>query len=240
METKICRKCKLDKDINEFSKKNTSKDGKQNICKYCDKQESKKWRENNKEKVKLQKEIYLKKNPEKLKEYQKEYQKKWAKENPEKIKSKRKKYNLKNREKNKEKSDLWRKNNPEYKKKYSENNRKRLWECEKKRRENLLVKLTCNIRCRVNNFLKSKNIKKNNKTLDIIGCSTEFLKEHLEKQFKEGMSWDNQGKFGWHIDHIIPLSSANTEEEIYKLCHYTNLQPLWAFDNLSKGNKIIT
>ena len=53
------------------------------------------------------------------------------------------------------------------------------------------------------------------------------------------MCWDNYGKFGWHIDHIIPLSSASSEEEIFKLCHYTNLQPLWAFDNLSKGNKII-
>jgi hypothetical protein len=49
------------------------------------------------------------------------------------------------------------------------------------------------------------------------------------------MTWDNQGK--WHIDHIIPLSSGNTEEEIIKLCHYTNLQPLWAIDNMKKGSK---
>lgn len=240
METKICRKCKLDKDINEFSKKNTSKDGKQNICKYCDKQESKKWKENNKEKVKLQRERYLKKNPEKLKEYQKEYQKKWAKKNPEKVKLKRKKYNLKNCEKNKEYCNLWRQNNPDYKKTYNENNREKNWEYEKKRRKNVLVKLACNIRCRVKNFLKSKNINKTNKTFNIVGCSPELLKEHLEKQFTEGMSWDNHGRFGWHIDHIIPLSSANTDEEIYKLCHYTNLQPLWAFDNLTKGDKIIT
>jgi hypothetical protein len=59
----------------------------------------------------------------------------------------------------------------------------------------------------------------------------------MENKFTEGMSWDNQGK--WHIDHIIPLSSANSEEEIYKLFHYTNLQPLWAKDNLSKHNKIL-
>jgi hypothetical protein len=51
------------------------------------------------------------------------------------------------------------------------------------------------------------------------------------------MSWDNHGE--WHIDHIIPLSSAKNESDLYKLFHYTNLQPLWAFDNLSKGNKII-
>jgi hypothetical protein len=109
----------------------------------------------------------------------------------------------------------------------------------KKRRENFLVKLSNNVRCRVKNFLKSKNIKKNNKTFDIVGCNPEILKEYLEKQFVDGMSWDNYGKYGWHIDHIVPLSSANSEEELFKLCHYTNLQPLWAFDNLSKGNKII-
>ena len=51
------------------------------------------------------------------------------------------------------------------------------------------------------------------------------------------MKWDNHGK--WHIDHIIPLSSAETEEEVYNLCHYTNLQPLWGEDNLKKGKKII-
>ena len=79
---------------------------------------------------------------------------------------------------------------------------------------------------------------KKNKTFDIVGCSPEFLKEYFEKQFTEGMSWELMGQH-IHIDHIIPLSSANTEEEMYELCHYTNLQPLWAKDNLKKGNKIL-
>ena len=79
---------------------------------------------------------------------------------------------------------------------------------------------------------------KDNPTFDIIGCTPQFLKEYLEKQFTKDMSWENHGLFGWHIDHIIPLSSANTEEELYKLCHYTNLQPLWAKDNLAKSNKL--
>ena len=86
--------------------------------------------------------------------------------------------------------------------------------------------------------MKANNMNKNNKTFDIVGCSPQFLKEHLEKQFKDGMTWDKIGK-EIHIDHIIPLSSAKTEEDIYKLCHYTNLQPLWAQENLSKGNRII-
>jgi len=63
------------------------------------------------------------------------------------------------------------------------------------------------------------------------------LKKHIEKQFTKGMSWKNQGD--WHIDHIMPLASANTIEETIRLCHYTNLQPLWALDNLEKGAKII-
>jgi hypothetical protein len=95
------------------------------------------------------------------------------------------------------------------------------------------------MRARTRGFFGKNTITKTNKTFDIVGCSPEFLKEHLEQQFTEGMSWDNHGLYGWHIDHKIPLSSANTEEEIYNLCHYSNLQPLWAEDNLKKSNKIL-
>jgi hypothetical protein len=93
------------------------------------------------------------------------------------------------------------------------------------------------VRGRIYTFLKLRNINKSIKTFDIVGCSPEFLKNHLENQFTEGMSWELMGRH-IHIDHIIPLSSANTEDEIYKLCHYTNLQPLWAKDNLVKGTKL--
>jgi hypothetical protein len=75
--------------------------------------------------------------------------------------------------------------------------------------------------------------------LEIVGLSSEELKIYIESKFLEGMTWENYGLHGWHIDHIIPLSSVKTEDEIIKLCHYTNLQPLWAKDNLSKHNKII-
>jgi hypothetical protein len=72
--------------------------------------------------------------------------------------------------------------------------------------------------------------------VEYIGCSQEELKLHIEKQFTFDMSWDNAGE--WHVDHKIPLSSAETPEEMYRLCHYTNLQPMWALDNIKKGDKL--
>lgn len=70
----------------------------------------------------------------------------------------------------------------------------------------------------------------------MLGCDYGTLAAHLESKFTEGMDWSNRGK--WHIDHVMPLASAKTEDELTALCHYTNLQPLWAYDNLSKGAKV--
>ena len=127
-------------------------------------------------------------------------------------------------------------------KKYTTKNYKKVLDYQKKYKQEKyyrdpIFKMMVCVRARVNSFLKEKNIKKNNKTFEIVGCSPQSLKEHLEKLFVDGMTWDNQGK--WHIDHKIPLASAKTEEELYKLCHYTNLQPLWAEDNMKKGSKLI-
>lgn len=87
-------------------------------------------------------------------------------------------------------------------------------------------------------YIKSKA------TEDILGCSMNFFRKYIESSFQEGMSWDNYGKINetqskvWHIDHKIPLSSAKGKEDIIRLCHYTNLQPLWALDNIKKSDKI--
>lgn len=99
-------------------------------------------------------------------------------------------------------------------------------------------KLIINQRTRITGILKKH---KTNKTLDLIGCSAEFLRNYLENKFQEGMSWENYGKYGWHVDHIIPCSSFDLRDvEQQKICfHYTNLQPLWAIDNLKKNNKIL-
>ena len=91
----------------------------------------------------------------------------------------------------------------------------------------------------MNKALKNNN--KTSKSLELLGSTIQEAREHLEKQFKEGMTWDNHGHKGWHIDHIIPCASFDlTDPEQQKKCfHYTNLQPLWAKENISKGSKII-
>lgn len=99
----------------------------------------------------------------------------------------------------------------------------------------ILFKLQRNMRARLNKALQG-NYKTSSAVKDL-GCSIEELKQHLESKFQSGMTWENYGKNGWHIDHIKPLASATSEEEMLKLCHYMNLQPLWAQENLSKGKK---
>jgi hypothetical protein len=103
-------------------------------------------------------------------------------------------------------------------------------------------KLKTDVRRRVfmaiQKYLNSNKTILGKNTLQIIGCSWEELKQHLENQFQKGMTWDNHGIKGWHIDHHIPLATAETEQDVYRLNHYTNLKPLWWYENLSKGDKI--
>lgn len=97
-------------------------------------------------------------------------------------------------------------------------------------------KIAKNIRDRLRKAIKSDEKRL---TVDLLGCSIEELKYFLESKFDTGMTWDNYGFYGWHIDHIKPLSSFNLSnpEELSMACHYTNLQPLWAIDNLKKAKK---
>ena len=103
-----------------------------------------------------------------------------------------------------------------------------------------LFKLTCTIRGIIGNSYKratKDRIKKPKKTEEILGCDINFFIEYISSLFKEGMSIHNYGK--WHLDHIYPISLAKDEEELIKLNHYTNFQPLWAHENLKKSNKIL-
>lgn len=231
MEKKICCKCKIEKDICCFSKDKYSKDGLTYSCKLCKKKKDKEY--NEKKIISID---------EKKKRH--EYLKNWKEKNREKIVNDRKKRYEIEREKILLRNNIYRLNNPlrtkERLKIYSQKNKNKRNFREKNRRNiDPLYKLKVNVRSRVKQFLKQQGHTKKNTTFNIIGCSPQFLKEYIEKQFTERMCWDNYGKFGWHIDHITPLSSAKNEEEVYKLSHYTNLQPLWWEENLSKGTKII-
>lgn len=99
-----------------------------------------------------------------------------------------------------------------------------------------LLKLKVRLKSQVSSAV-SKGVKKS-KTLDILGYTVDDLKLHLESKFTDGMSWDNYGRNGWHIDHIKPLVlfSLDTEESIKEAWSLSNLQPLWEYDNCSKGS----
>ena len=92
---------------------------------------------------------------------------------------------------------------------------------------------------RMRRLIKDAGKKKSLKTTKYLGCNVRELMSHLENQWSPGMSWDNYGTHGWHIDHIRPCASFDlSDEEQQKICfHYTNLQPLWAEDNLKKSKK---
>ncbi len=106
-----------------------------------------------------------------------------------------------------------------------------------KRETDIQFKLYDNLRCRLRLALKGKN--KSLNTMFLIGCEIDYLMFHIQKQFTHGMSWDNYGD--WHMDHIKPCSlfDLSKPSEQRKCFNYSNLQPLWAIDNLRKGNKII-
>lgn len=106
-----------------------------------------------------------------------------------------------------------------------------------RRRSDSNHKLRISIRTRTNNFLRSKGLTKHKRMVELLGCSWNQLKEHLEKQFQPGMTWENHGR--WHIDHIKPLAIVDltNKNEFEKVFHYSNLQPMWAADNIRKKDK---
>ena len=217
--------------LRKYQKKNNNSDLRAN-CQNCNKEFTP--RDNRQKNCskectkKFKKELNLKRyyeNRDAIKEQKKEYYSK----NKEHIKKTQKKYNLINKEvKNK------------YYREYSQSvkGKEIIYEYRRKRiKSDPIYKLGKNMRTRIAMFLKTRNIRKTNTTFKIIGCTPEFLKKYLEKQFMPGMTWKNHTIKGWHVDHIVPLASAKTSEDIEKLMHYTNLQPLWSWDNIKKGAK---
>ena len=204
---------------------------------------------------------YAAKNRDKLNKVQHE----WRLKNPEKVKAAAKKYRLKNLEKTKQKRKMYYEKNKEREKlktreyyqkvkndpEFIKQNRKRMRDYYEKNREIIIKKSTArtthrrrtNIKVRLTNVLRKrvwealKNNRKSKRTMELIGCDVSRLMKHLESQFKPGMSWENYG--AWHVDHIRPCASfdLSLEEHQNQCFHYSNLQPLWAAENLRKGYK---
>lgn len=236
METKKCSKCKEVKELKEFNKHNKSKDGLEYRCKSC-----------NILYYNLNKDKYIKKD-------KKEYLKKYNEKNKELIKSKNQKniFKLKEYRKNYYKINKDKKiKNKNYEKNYYYNNKEKILEYGKiwriynkdnlkqKRKEkynsDILFRLSVNLRNSISISFKKilKNGKcKSKKTKEILGCSFEDFKIYIECQFLNWMDFNNYGlyngefNYGWDLDHIIPISSAKTEDDLIKLNHYTNFQPL--------------
>jgi len=203
---KICKKCKLEKV------------GKR--CKNCLNNYNKEYYAKNIEREKLRRKEYYSNN----REVELERVKTRRKENPEIYKEFDKNQYQKRKEYQKEYNRIYRENNKEYFK-YKRKN----WKLGKE--NDPIYKLCNSIRCSI---LKSINGRytKSSKTTEILGCSYDELFKYIESKFEAWMTWENRGvyngdfNYGWDIDHIIPISIAKSEEDIYKLNHYTNLQPL--------------
>lgn len=145
--------------------------------------------------------------------------------------------------------EVQRRKRPGYKEKHNEYCRNRLKNPEHKEKRNQYLrkyykgitdpvqKMKRHLQAVMGQIFRNKGIKKNTKTEKILGCTYSFFKAYIESRFQDGMSWDNRNQ--WHLDHIIPLSTAKTEKELIKLNHYSNLRPLWARDNMIKSNKPI-
>ena len=173
----------------------------------------------------------------------------WRDNNPDKVKEQRINYYKNNKElvikKHKLYIELNKEENIKYHKHYRLINKEKIKNKATNRLKiDPLHKLKCNLRTYIRLSIKRMGYFKKSNTKDILGCTFEELKLHLESKFESWMSWENHGlyngelNYGWDIDHIIPLSSAISEEEIIKLNHYTNLQPLCSYTNryIKKGN----
>ena len=206
---KSCSKCKIEKEFTSFHKSSRNKIGYRSQCISCENE----YKEANKDKLKE----YFKNRV-----YDPSIKKEYYLLNKERIKDNYRKYYENNKE-----SKL------EYQKEYQKNNKdKRNSYLIERRQNDPLFKLITNVRNLIYNSFYYNGYSKNSKTEELLGCSFEELKQHLESKFEPWMNWDNRGlyngelNYGWDIDHVIPLSSVNEEIDIIKLNHYTNLQPL--------------
>lgn len=223
---KRCTICGESKALAEFHRQATQADGLANWCKPCKSDRKRKDYLDNRQAVLERVAAYRKAHPEKIAACKRAS---YAKR-PEHYKAMHRTRYLENREAILEYSARYRADNKDAK-----NNRDRLYVRERLKRDPLF-RLIYAMRNRIFTAFRDKAISQRSKTNEILGCDWATLRKNIEAKFTGGMSWDNYGS--WHVDHIVPLASANTEAEIVALCHYLNLQPLWAADNIRKGAKL--
>lgn len=229
MEEKFCPKCGKVKQIKEFTiHKHRDKYIRYSYCHICELEYKKQYKktEKGKQKTKEYKIKYAKseKGKQKIAEYWRQYR---NNEREKYLESKRKQY-----QKHKYTAKLYREKNKEKIRK-----QRREWEKERKNND-IVFLIKCKARNSLNGAFNRKGIKKHYKSEFLFGCKWQKFINCLLETYKNnyGVEWD--GKELVHIDHIIPLATAKTEEEVIKLCHYTNLQLLKAKDNLEKGDKL--
>ncbi len=225
-KTKICIKCKNEKKSCEFTKSSMKKDGLNPYCRPCDK-----IRARNSYIILKNEFITTKYGEEKLNIRRKKGRERYAKkvkENPELVKQKRRNYYDKNRNTILKKAKI-------KTREYYKNNKEIIIQKNKEYVKNRLKTDACfrmrkSLGCRIRNIIKKQNTKKVDKTINLIGCSLNELKTYIESLFTKGMTWENHGNNGWHIDHIIPCNNFDLtkKEEQYKCFNYKNLRPLWS------------
>jgi len=250
MKTKVCSKCGKLKELSEFS------NGLSYWCKNCRLEYDKKYRVDNREKRRKYDQEWRKRNPDKVKESGRKSSRKWSEKNPEYRKKYRKnhleeernnkrEYRKNNKEKIRKYKERWMKNNPkksrQYNRKYgkSKKAKKHRSEYDKKRRQSdSKYRLSKNMSTAVSISLKGS--KANRHWEDLVGYTLEKLRQRLEINFDKNMNWENYGSYWW-IDHTKPRSLFNfktAEDKEFKNCWcLANLQPLWAEDNVRKGDK---
>jgi cytochrome c553 len=167
--------------------------------------------------------------------------------NKEKINESNKTYRETHREEKRLKDKIWIAKNKDKKKASDKAYRERTKhirriKTKERKEKDPLFKFKLNVSKLIVKTFKQNNCKKQNKTTEILGCTMIEFKSYIEKQFQPWMNWNNYGMYDpnfkrWQLDHITPISSAKTEEEVLKLNHYTNFQPLDAMENMLKSNK---
>ena len=201
------------------------------------------YNEEHKDEYKLWRKKYYELNKEHIKEYHeqyrplhseehKEYMKEYYKSNKEMLKEYKKIYNITHKEEIRARQIKYENEHKEERRLYRQKYRN------ERLSKDSLFKMTVNIRHLINNSFRRQGYSKKAHTYEIVGCEYEVLYNHLLETFKENYGYEWDGKEEVHIDHIIPLAIAETEEDIYELCYYENLQLLKAKDNLEKHDKL--